>query len=135
MNPEKMSWEYLSKYSHFLNYISTEPELPVALTQIWDEYYNFTVKLLEFGHSKGIAKEDCELYLKLPKPQMYDIVRMDLDILQTQTSLLLFLISHYRVHYLQERKEYLFGLKIADMTEDEYRDLVKIINMSEKYRK
>lgn len=135
MGLEKMNWEYLTKYSQFLQYISSEPELPVALTQIWDEYYNFTVKLLEFGRTKGIAKEDCELYLKLPKPQMYDIVRMDLDILQTQTSLLLFLISHYRVHYLQERKEYLFGLRIADMTEEEYGDLVRIITLGQKYRK
>ena len=135
MSVEKMNWEYLTKYSQFLQYVSTEPELPAALTQIWDEYYNFTVKLLEFGRSKGIAKEDCELYLKLPKPQMYDIVRMDLDILQKQTSLFLLLISHYRVHYLQERKEYLFGLRIADMTEDEYSDLVRIITLGKKFGK
>lgn len=135
MGTEKMNWEYLTKYGQFLQYVCTEPELPAALTQIWDEYYEVTIKLLEFGRSNGIGKEDCELYLKLPKPQMYDIVRMDLDILQTQTSLFLLLISHYKIHYLKKREEYLFGLRIVDMTEHEYRDLVKIISMSEKYKK
>lgn len=74
MGTETMNWEYLTKFREFLYYISTEPELPAALTQVWDEYYKATIKLLEFGRSKGIEKETCELYLKLPKPQMYDIL-------------------------------------------------------------
>ncbi len=76
----EMSWESLNKYRQFLQYISTESELPAALTQIWDEYYGTTIKLLEFGRNNGIEKEECELYLKLPKAQMYDILRMDFDI-------------------------------------------------------
>jgi hypothetical protein len=128
----KMDWEYLNKYGQFLKYIVAEPELPVALTQIWDEYYEVTIKLLEFGRNNGIEKEECKLYLKLPKAQMYDMLRMDLDILHPKTSLFFLLIGRYQVYYFEERKKYLFNLKIVDMTEHEYRDLVKIVNILEK---
>lgn len=131
MSVEKMNWEYLTKYSQFLQYVSTEPELPAALTQIWDEYYETTLKLLEFGRSNGIEKEECELYLKLPKPQMYDMLRMDFDIFYPKPSLFLVLIDRYLTHYIEQRKEYLFNLRIADMTEHEYKDLVKIIHLLE----
>jgi hypothetical protein len=135
MGTELMNWEYLTKFREFLNYISSEPELPVALTQVWDDYYKSTIKLLEFGRSKGIEKETCELYLKLPKPQMYDIVRMDFDILQPGVSLFFLLIISYQDHYFEERKKYLFNLRIADMTEREYGDLVKIITLIEEEKR
>jgi hypothetical protein len=135
MSVEKMNWEHLTKYSQFLKYISAEPELPVALTQIWDEYYETTLKLLEFGRSNGIEKEECELYLKLPKPQMYDILRMDFDIFYPKPSLFLVLIDRYLTHYIEQRKEYLFNLRIADMTDREYGDLVKIITLIEEEKR
>lgn len=60
---------------------------------------------------------------------------MDFDLSQPSVSLFFLLIISYQDHYFEERKKYLFNLRIADMTDREYGDLVKIITLIEEEKR
>lgn len=118
----KITSQELKKYHQFLTYAEKEPILSESLLKNWDMLSKTTFSLLDFGISLGVFKRGKKEREALSKKEIYKLIHDNADVFRL-------LIQQYEATYKKERKEYLFKLKIGEMTGAEYEEFLGLIGV------
>lgn len=118
----KITSQELKKYYQFLTYAEKEPTLSESLLKNWDTLSKTTFILLDFGISLGVFKRGKKEREALSKKEVYKLIHDNSDVFRL-------LIQKYEAAFKKERKEYLYKLKIGEMTGAEYEEYLGLIGV------